>query len=175
MTTWETIDKALSYLGIPFGAPTSGQTIGGSHDPNSEHYQGRARDYGNATSDPGAIAQALLPYAQGQGAPIDELFYAPLGIFYKNGSPITPSDALRQEHYDHVHVGIGPGVDLAAVVESKGPAGAATPTSLGSAVSGAWSALTDPVGSVRKIVLTGLFVAGGVALVAAGGLRAVKR
>ncbi len=178
MTAWQTIDAALTDLGISFGAPTTAQTTGGSHVQTSEHYQGRARDYGDATSDPRAIALALLPYAQGPGAPIDELFYTPLNLFYKNGSPITPSSSLAAEHQDHVHVGIAPGVDLAAVVESATRVPTATLASfpgsgvLGNAIGSVASSFFAPL---RKVALNAVFVAGGVALLALGGLRAVRR
>jgi len=172
MTGWPSIDAALQALGIHFGAPTTGQTTGGNHVPDSEHYQGRARDYGNANSDDAAIVAALLPYAQGADAPIDELFYSPLGIFYKNGSPITPDPGLRQEHYDHVHVGIRPGVDLAAAVGS-GPGTTARLAGFpGSGILG--GAVGDVLTPIRSALLTATFVAAGVGLVVLGGIRGAK-
>jgi hypothetical protein len=170
MTTgWASIDAALSALGLSFGAPTPGQTTGGSHVPDSEHYQGRARDYGSAGSDPGAIARALLPYAEGPDAPIDELFYSPLGIFYKNGAAFSPSDSLRQEHYDHVHVGVRPNTDLAADVAGGAGAGATLASFPGSGVIG------DLLSPLRSVFFTVVFVGGGVTLLVLGAMRFVRK
>jgi hypothetical protein len=174
MTGWQSIDAAVQCLGLKMGAPTTGQTTGGGHVTDSEHYQGRARDFGSADSDPAAIAQALLPYAQGPGAPIDELFYSPLGIFYKNGSAISPDPSLLQEHYDHVHVGVGSTVDLGSLVCS----GAGTTAQLVSSIPGAGivgDALSSIVDPLRKSLLTAVFLAGGLGLVVLGGLRFVRR
>jgi hypothetical protein len=169
MTGWPSIDAALSALGLTFGAPTTGQTTGGSHAPGSEHYQGRARDYGDANSDVKAVATALLPYAQGPNAPIDELFFAPLNIFYKTGQAITPDDALRQGHYNHVHVGIRPGVDLAAAI-----GGGATATTVGSKIPGA-GVVGDLLSPLKNTAFTVVFIVAGLGLVVLGGSRAVKR
>lgn len=113
LTGWEGIDQAVTMLGLRMGAPTVGQTTGGSHVSNSEHYQGRARDYGNAASDDSGIAKAMVAYATGANAPVDELFHQPTGNFWKNGSRITPSQALSDQHRDHCHVGVRAGVALA--------------------------------------------------------------
>lgn len=171
MTGWESIDAALMALGIRFGAPTAGQTTGGSHVAGSEHYDGRARDYGSADSDPAAIATALLPYATGPDAPIDELIYSPLGIFMDKGQPFTPTDEERQQHYGHAHVGVAPGVDLAAFVT-----GSPRATLTGFPGSGV---LGDVVGGFlepfRRVAISIVFVGAGVALLVMGGMRLVRR
>lgn len=112
MQGWISVDDYLRARQIRIGAPTPGQTVGGSHTAGSLHFSGRGRDYGDANSDCAAIAQALLPLAQGPDAPVEELFYAPLNIFFDHGQAITPSASLRAGHQDHVHVGLAPGVDL---------------------------------------------------------------
>ncbi|MCU1449339.1 MAG: hypothetical protein JWP02_1509 [Acidimicrobiales bacterium] len=178
MTGWESIDAALQLLGLKVGPPTPGQTTGGGHVSNSEHYQGRARDYGTADSDAAGIAQALLPYAQGPDAPVDELFFSPLNIFYKNGQAITPDDALRQEHYSHVHVGIRANLDLAAFIgAAKGAlGGSGASATLTGGIPGS-GILGSALGfdSLKKIGLTAVFVAGGVGLLVLGGIRATHR
>jgi hypothetical protein len=168
MTGWESIDAALSALGLRYGAPTPGQTTTGDHVPNSEHFQGRARDYGTADSDAAAIATALLPYAQGPNAPIDELFFSPLNIFYDKGQPYTPTADERQAHYSHVHVGLAPGVDLAAAIGTGGAGAQLVSTGIGGAVGSFLAPL-------RKAAFTAVFVAGGVGLLVLGAMRTVKR
>lgn len=161
MTTgWQSIDNALSALGLRFGPPTADQTTGGSHAPNSEHYAGRARDYGDASSDVSAITKALLPYATGPNAPIDELFSSRDGVFMANGERIVPGDALRQDHYDHVHVGVRSGVDLAALID---PTAAAASSS---APTGTLTGLN--VNGVGGIATTALFLAAGVGAIIVG-------
>ncbi|MFL6144513.1 MAG: hypothetical protein ACJ72N_21955 [Labedaea sp.] len=174
MTGWESIDAALRALGIRIGAPTPGQTTSGGHVAGSEHFQGRARDYGTSDSDADAIARALVPFAQGPDAPVDELFYSPLGIFYDSGKAYSPTPTERANHYSHVHVGIRPGVDLAAAVAG----GAASSSSSGTAtlissIPGA-GLVGDLFAPIRKTALTVVFVGAGVGLVALGGLRFVK-
>lgn len=110
---WQSVDEFLRLRGIKVGAPTASQTTGGRHEPTSFHYVGRARDYGrNTGSDPDLIARTLEALAVGSAAPVIELFYSPLDIFYKNGVKIIPSDALRAQHQDHVHVALRSGIDL---------------------------------------------------------------
>jgi hypothetical protein len=165
MSTWPSIDAFLTGLGIRVGPPTIGLTTGGSHAAGSEHYEGRARDYPRSTSDADAIARALLPYAQGPGAPVDELFYSPLGIFYDKGRAITPSASLRQGHYSHVHVGLAPGVELTHL-------GAPTPVPDATLVG--LPGLGSVMSGIGRVVLEGIFVAAGVALVALGVLRVAR-
>ena len=100
MSTWADIDLYLSGRGIRIGTPTIGQTVGGVHAPGSYHYLGRARDYGQSTSDMRAIWDALLPYAQGPGHQLVELF-GPWGA-WKAGRDIEYVGG----HTDHVHAAI---------------------------------------------------------------------
>jgi len=129
---WHNIIAGVRDLGFTFGTPTLGQTW--QHNdplsPNSEHLQGRAVDFGDATSPSAAIARALVPYAQGPNAPIDELIFAPLGIGYKKGQNIGEAGygaATWAGHFDHVHVGVRPGADLAAAVKGGPVPGGYTP------------------------------------------------
>lgn len=112
MAEWELADALLSAKGVRFGAPTLSQTTGGGHVQGSEHYQGRARDYGDSNSDCNTIANIFAAYAVGSGYQVDELFYTPLDIFYKNGAAFGPSSTLRNESQDHVHVGLRIGAVL---------------------------------------------------------------
>lgn len=100
MSTWPDIDLYLSGLGIRIGTPTIGQTTGGVHAPGSYHYLGRARDYGQSNSDMRAIWDALLPYAQGPGHQLVELF-GPWGA-WRAGRDI----GYVGGHTDHVHAAI---------------------------------------------------------------------
>ncbi|HKZ18471.1 MAG TPA: hypothetical protein VJQ57_00015, partial [Acidimicrobiia bacterium] len=98
MSTWADIDLYLSNLGIRIGTPTIGQTVGGVHAPGSYHYAGRARDYGQSTSDMRAIWDALLPHAR--SGVLIELF-GPWGA-WKAGRDIEYIGG----HTDHVHAAI---------------------------------------------------------------------
>ncbi|MGI8685129.1 MAG: hypothetical protein ACR2MO_08605 [Acidimicrobiales bacterium] len=187
-TEWSSIDTFLRRLGVRIGAPTTGQTTGGIHTAGSQHYSGRARDYGMSGSDVAAITAALLPYAQGAGAPVDELFDSRAGVFYADGVKIAPSAELRQGHYDHVHVGIRPGVDLDAFTLANpkaSPGGWRVPGTnfrIQNPVSAAKGAVGDAVGDavgsvmagVGRVVMEALFVAAGLALVAMGVARGVS-
>lgn len=105
--SWDDVDRFLVGLGLKVGAPTVGSTTGGSHVDGSLHYGGLGRDYGSRQSDAAGITRALEPLArQGPNGPVEELFYAPLGIFIDNGKSFTPDAKLRADHQDHVHVGI---------------------------------------------------------------------
>lgn len=177
MAAWESIDRALALLGLRYGPPSLGQTVGGTHVAGSEHYAGRARDYGTSDSDAGAIAQALVPYATGPDAVVDELFFSPAGIFYDKGQAFTPSAELRQGHYSHVHVGVRPGGDLAAAVSGgvSSPAGRARrpDTKLvetGISGGGEWGGVFD---LARRAAFTVAFVGAGLAMVGVGIHRTV--
>jgi len=111
MLPWQTIDAYLLAKGVKVGAASLAQSTGGTHVPTSYHYQGLARDYGS-NSNREAIAMALLALANGAAPVVIELFYSPLGIFYKNGKKFTPDDKLRRDHMDHVHVAVRGGTDL---------------------------------------------------------------
>ncbi len=111
-TGWRSIIEAVRDTGQSFGYPADTQITHGTHAAGSEHYQGRAVDFGTATSNPDAIFRALRPYAMGGRAAIDELFWDPSGEGWKNGSNIGPIG----HHSDHVHVGIPAGEDLAGML-----------------------------------------------------------
>lgn len=114
MSGWNDIDAYLVARGVRIGPPTIGQTTGGTHTTaRSFHYSGMARDYGR-DSDRLAIVAALAPLAQGAGAPIRELFYAPTNTFFDEGRPFTPSTKLREGHQTHVHAAIRPDAELGA-------------------------------------------------------------
>jgi len=122
---WKRIIVAVKLLGLRCGVPSVGQTTGGHHASASLHYEGRAVDFGVATSDSARIARALAPYAKGPDAPICELIFNGTSVdeAFKNGSWIGAAGygrATWQEHRDHVHVGVRAGVDLAAVVAGAG-------------------------------------------------------
>lgn len=171
MKPWERVDDFLRRAGIRFGAPTLGQTTGGRHDPDSHHYAGNARDYGQSNSDMSAIVDALLPFAQGPNALVVELYSSTKGVFYKNGRAITPSADVRKGHYSHVHVAVRSDATFGAAPSSTSgttPGVAVEPAGIGSGVTGAIGR------SVGRIVLEGVFAAAGVALVVLGALRAAK-
>lgn len=171
MSAWQTIDAALAKLGLRFGAPTAGQTTAGGHVSGSEHYQGRARDYGDANSDVTGITQALLPYATGPNAPIDELFSSRDNVFMKNGAPITPDAALRQGHYNHVHVGVRQGVDLAAII--AGPGVGASPADPSSSVTATpVSTLSSVTSGFMRPLVEVAIAGGGLVLIVLGARRA---
>jgi len=179
---WHNIIAAVRDLGFTFGAPTLGQTW--QHNdplsPNSEHLQGRAVDFGDATSPSAAIARALVPYAQGPNAPIDELIFAPLGIGYKKGQNIGEAGygaATWAGHFDHVHVGVRPGADLAAAVKG-GPVPGGYPAT---AMPAAGRAAAPKAGgdggfasTLRRLSVEGVLLGGGVLLVGLGVWRAVN-
>lgn len=100
MSTWVDIDAYLSKRGVRIGAPTIGQTTGGIHATNSYHYKGQARDYGSVSSDLDGVWEALLPFAQGPGHQLVELF-GPKGA-WKAGKAISEVPG----HKDHVHAAI---------------------------------------------------------------------
>jgi hypothetical protein len=121
------IEDAVRKLGIKFGPPTIGQTTGGKHSSGSSHYAGLAVDFGDATSDSGAIAKALEKYAKGKNAPISELIYSKMNIGYKNGSNVGEAGYGARtwaDHMDHVHVAVREGVNLADVVSGNYTPGA---------------------------------------------------
>lgn len=178
---WHSIIAAVHALGFTFATPTLGQTW--QHNdplsPHSEHLQGRAVDFGDATAPSAAIAKALVPYATGPNASIDELIFAPLGIGFKNGVNIGKAGygaATWAGHFDHVHVGVRAGADLAAAVHGAPvpggftPLGAAasTPAGTGMSTGSGWA------GTLRKLSVEGVLLGGGVGLVGLGVWRAVN-
>lgn len=180
---WHNIIAGVQALGIRFGTPTVGQTW--QHNdplsPHSEHLQGRAVDFGDATSNSAEIARALVPYAKGPNAPIDELIFAPLGIGYKNGTNIGEAGygaATWAGHFDHVHVGVRHGADLAAAVKG-GPVPGGYPATPMPAGGGAHAA-ARPQGdggfsrTLRRLSVEGVLLGGGVLLVGLGVWRAVN-
>jgi hypothetical protein len=115
VSDWPKIDAELHLAGIRIAPTTPCSTDGprlqcGTHVPHSEHYEGRARDYGDHASDCEAIANHLRPYAQGPGHILDELFYAPTGDWWKNGTNLLRNQI--GDHDDHVHAGIVAGASF---------------------------------------------------------------
>jgi|ERR1039458_7942213 hypothetical protein len=104
---WKEIDRYLESRGIRVEPPTLNLTTGGHHangpGHQSLHYLGLARDY---DSNAATIARSLEFIASNSHGPIAELFYAPLGIWYKNGQQLD-SGALRVGgHQTHCHVAL---------------------------------------------------------------------
>lgn len=179
LRTWRDIDDWLEDLGLRVGPPTVGQTSGGSHAAGSYHYDGIARDYGASSSDADRIAQALVPLAIGPNRQIDELYYAPLGIFYDNGVPLSnPSKSLVDGHQDHVHValsksGNGGAVNLGSL-KNVSTSNGAVQTTGGSVLKTLDSVLNDsggvldPIGTGKIVVARGAIVIGGLICVTFG-------
>lgn len=151
MARWPELDDFLKKRGIRYGAPTVGQTTGGTHVDGSYHYAGLARDYGDANSDVPAILAAFLPYAQGSDYTIAELFG--LNVYWKNGKQFTPSADLRADHQDHAHVAVRPLSKPSLFDQVKSAAGDAA------AIAGL-TAVAGPAGAV----LAGVQATGGSAL-----------
>ncbi len=115
---WEEIHSFVrSRLGASAKDPTPGQSDRGEGN-GSHHFRatcpdgvrrGHAIDYGFGPSDAEAIWDLLLPFAQGPGAPIRELFFDPRGGF-DEGVNIGPIG----DHDDHIHVAIRVGAQLPA-------------------------------------------------------------
>lgn len=133
MSGWNDLDAFLSARGIRYGAPTLGQTTGGTHVDGSYHYLGLARDYGSSNSDMPAIIQAFRPYAV-PGGPVVELFGP--GVSIKNGAAIPQVAG----HGDHVHVAIRAGATL-----GQAPPASSAPASSGGGGGGPLSAITAPL------------------------------
>ena len=150
MTTWQSIDSYLTAHGVHIGAPTLGQTVGGVHTSGSTHYAGRARDYGDANSDTGAVSVTLAPLAQGPNAPIEELFDGAHDVWFDNGQAFEPTKALRNAHLDHVHVALKPGVSLDDDWTSFGQT-PVTPTSDPTKITAGLSTLADRGTAVRAV------------------------
>jgi hypothetical protein len=107
---WRNIDAFLAAHGVRYGRPLVEQTTGGSHKPNSLHYDGRARDYGQSNSDLKAILGVLRPYAIGADHVIEELFG--LTLYVDSGKIFAPTKSLYASHQNHVHVGLRAGRTL---------------------------------------------------------------
>ena len=105
---WEEIDRYLTTRGLRVGTPSLTQTTTGKHAASSLHYAGTARDYGMHDSDAVAIARALEFIAAQPNGPIEELFFAPLGIWYKNGQKMKSAPLRVGGHQDHCHVALKP-------------------------------------------------------------------
>jgi hypothetical protein len=104
---WRNIDRFLTECRVKIGLPTVGQTTGGAHKPNSLHYQGRARDYGQSGSNLRDIITVLRPFAIGPDHTLEELFG--LDTYIDNGRILSPSKGLWASHQDHVHVALRAG------------------------------------------------------------------
>lgn len=120
---WKQIDQYLERSGLRVGKPTLRLTTQGGHAHGSLHYAGLARDYSIRDSDGFRIARKLEFIASDPNGPIEELFFAPLDIWYKNGEHLK-SRAMRGktqfsktespftvgvgEHMDHCHVALKP-------------------------------------------------------------------
>ncbi|MGI8807783.1 MAG: peptidoglycan-binding domain-containing protein [Acidimicrobiales bacterium] len=116
---WEEIHRFVrSRLGADAAQdPTPGQSDRGEGQ-GSHHFRktspdgvrrGHAIDYGFGPSDAHAIWDLLLPFAQGDDAPIRELFFDPRGGF-DEGIDI----GAIGNHDDHVHIAIAVGAQLPA-------------------------------------------------------------
>lgn len=103
---WQIVIDVARANGAYHGEPSHGQTTGGTHSPNSWHYEkrhgGHAADCGISDCNPGAVFRLFEPLAK-TGA-VRELFYDPLGG-YKAGRSVGPIGG----HGSHCHVAIEPG------------------------------------------------------------------
>lgn len=106
---WSVLDDYAKAKGLRVGAPSPGQTLGGTHANGSNHYKGLARDYGRE-SDAAGIERLFAPLAAGKNPPIIEL-YGIGGTSLKDGSALSPEPAGHAG--DHTHVAIRAGVTLA--------------------------------------------------------------
>jgi hypothetical protein len=110
---WLEIDDYLIAKGLHVGKATSVQITGGRHAAThghlSNHYFGTARDYGIHDSDAYGIARHLEFVAAQAHGPVAELFFAPLGIWYKNGRIVENGALVIGGHQDHCHVALHPG------------------------------------------------------------------
>jgi hypothetical protein len=111
---WQEIDDYLISKGLRVGKATSGQTTGGGGHAHksghfSNHYFGTARDYGVHDSDAYGIARQLEFIAAQAHGPIAELFFAPPGIWYKDGRRVENGALAIGGHQNHCHVALHQG------------------------------------------------------------------
>ena len=109
---WLEIDDYLIRKGLRVGKADTLQTTGGVHAAKhghlSAHFFGTARDYGVHDSDAYGIARSLEFIASLPSGPIAELYFAPLGIWYKNGQKVENGPRVIGGHQDHCHVALHP-------------------------------------------------------------------
>lgn len=106
---WPVLDDYAKAKGVRVGAPSPGQTVGGTHAAGSLHYAGLARDYGRE-SDAAGVERLLAPLARGKNPPIIEL-YGIGGTSLKDGKAVSPEPAGHAG--DHTHAAVRAGVSLA--------------------------------------------------------------
>lgn len=112
---WSTLDDYAKAKGVRIGAPSPGQTLGGTHASGSYHYAGLARDYGRE-SDAAGVERLFAPLASGKNPPIVELFGIG-GTSLKDGKALSPEPAGHVGN--HTHVAIRAGVSLADLMGSN--------------------------------------------------------
>ena len=97
--------KDLIKLGKRFGLAIQGdfQTTGGKHAKGSNHYAGRAVDFGDANNSQEAL-RALAAYARANPGRFRELYFNPLGWGIKNGKIIK--GLTMAGHDDHLHIAV---------------------------------------------------------------------
>lgn len=152
MGSWRDIDALLRERGVRIGAPTTGQTIGGSHASGSFHYAGLARDYGGSNSDLPAVIGVLRPLATGDGAPLVELFGP--GVQLKRGRPIA-SPEIERTHRRHVHAAIRSNATLTDLRRGAGSGGAAFGITAGGGAAPSGSDGASPGAAANVIKLAG--------------------
>lgn len=122
---------------------SAGQVTSGTHASGSEHYQGRAVDFGGADSDAGAVEALFAPMAATPGSPVDEL-YGYNGASFKNGAVLSPEPAGHKGN--HTHVGVRQGTTLDALRSGKAGPATGTATVAVDPKAGFLSGLTGPGG-----------------------------
>lgn len=96
--------RDLMKLGSKFGLKIQGnfQTTGGKHEAGSNHYAGRAVDYGDANNKRSQFL-ALARYVKRRPHLFREFYYDPLGWYVKNGKIIK---GRIGGHGDHLHIAV---------------------------------------------------------------------
>lgn len=129
--SWQVLDELARRHGLQVGAPTVGQTVGGTHVNGSWHYLGLARDYGR-TSDPVGISKLFAPLARSRPDLIPELFGYD-GVGFDNGKPYQAAGHTG----DHTHVAVRAGVTVDQLESAlAGSSVAPAPSGGSTAVSG---------------------------------------
>jgi hypothetical protein len=108
----------------PFGAAASrhGLTLTSGYRPGDPGYHGidRARDYSNSTGPTPQMMAFAQFMSNTYGRTLKELIYTPLGFSIRNGVQVPPY--AQGQHYNHVHVAYGLGVNNPYLAPTLGKA-----------------------------------------------------